>query len=159
MRVSQFLFAIVLCGSLSGIARAEPLPKFEDCPVSVQSKHAAVPRLQFADAQGRRYRTVIRDATNASVNFAGHHVLATWGCGSSCIMAAAIDVESGRVISLPFTISDWPMGVTEPLSFRANSCLLVVRGSRNENTERGTYYYSFDGKVFTLRASEKESRR
>lgn len=74
-------------------------------------------------------------------------------------MAAAIDVKSGRVTSLPFTISDWPMDVTEPLSYRANSCLLVVRGSRNESTERGTYYYVFDGKAFMLRASENEPKR
>jgi hypothetical protein len=29
----------------------------------------------------------------------------------------------------------------------------VIRGSRNESAEHGTYYYAFDGKRFNLRAS------
>ena len=67
-------------------------------------------------------------------------------------MAAAVDMKTGRVTSLPFTVSDWPLDVTEPLTYRPNSCLLVVQGSRNESKEHGTYYYDFDGKAFHLRA-------
>ena len=73
-------------------------------------------------------------------------------------MAAAVDAKSGHVTSLPFTVSDWPLDVTEPLSYRANSCLLVVRGSRNESAEHGVYYYAFDGKAFQLRASTTDSK-
>ncbi|VVD30291.1 conserved protein of unknown function [Paraburkholderia dioscoreae] len=73
-------------------------------------------------------------------------------------MAAAIDAKSGRVTSLPFTVFDWPIDVTEPLSYRADSCLLGVHGSRNESTERGTYYYAFDGKTFRLRTSANEPK-
>ncbi|WP_157763738.1 hypothetical protein [Paraburkholderia aromaticivorans] len=102
---------------------------------------------------------MIRDAASQRVNFAGHYVLATWGCGSGCVTAAAIDSKSGRVSSLPFTVSNWPMDVTAPLSYRTNSCLLVVRGSRNESTDRGTYYYAFDGKAFTLLKSKNEARQ
>jgi len=51
------------------------------------------------------------------------------------------------------------MDVTAPLSYRTNSCLLVVRGSRNESTDRGTYYYAFDGKAFTLLKSKNEARQ
>ena len=65
-------------------------------------------------------------------------------------MAAVIDKTSGRVTSLPFTVSDWPRDVTEPLQYRANSCLLIVQGSRNESREHGRYYYSFDGALFRL---------
>ncbi|MCG5075352.1 hypothetical protein [Paraburkholderia tagetis] len=110
--------------------------------------------MTFADARMRQYRTAIRDAAKGPINFAGRYVLASWGCGAGCVMAAAIDTQSGRVTSLPFSVSDWPLDVTEPLSYRANSCLLIVHGSRNESPEHGTYYYAFDGKVFTLRASE-----
>ncbi|WP_454872264.1 hypothetical protein [Paraburkholderia xenovorans] len=154
MRLSHARFAALILAALSSLSHAEPLPKFENCSVPVESKQATVPRLKFADAPARKYRTVIRDAASQPVNFAGHYVLATWGCGSGCIMAAAIDSKSGRVNSLPFTVSNWPMDVTEPLSYRTNSCLLVVRGSRNESTDRGTYYYAFDGKAFTLIGSK-----
>lgn len=115
--------------------------------------------LKFDDAQGRRYRTVIRQAAARPIDFAGHYIMATWGCGSGCVMAAAIDTLSGRVTSLPFTVSDWPLDVTEPLSYRPDSCLLIVQGSRNESTEHGTYYYVFNGTAFTLRASQTGQKR
>ncbi len=112
-----------------------------------------MPRMIFTDATARHYRSILREAAKEPINFAGHYVLATWGCGAGCVMAAAIDTNSGRVTSLPFTVSDWPLDITDPLAYRADSCLLIAHGSRNENAEHGTYYYAFDGKTFTLRAS------
>jgi hypothetical protein len=53
------------------------------------------------------------------------------------------------VVMLPFTVSDWPSDVTEPLDFRKDSCLLIVHGRRHE-TARGTFFYRFDGKQFKL---------
>jgi hypothetical protein len=159
MRVRLYFAATIVSSAMSCMVHAEPLPRFEDCLVAVQSKPASAPRLKFADAQGKKYKTVIRDAASEPVNFAGHYVLTTWGCGAGCVMAAAIDTQSGRVTSLPFTTSDWPTNVTEPLAWRANSCLLVVRGSRNEGSEHGTYYYAFDGKTFKLRANVSDPMR
>ncbi|SMG58294.1 hypothetical protein [Paraburkholderia susongensis] len=157
MRVSLWLFAALVFGPTSSIARAEPPLRLEDCPVAVEPAHA-IPHLTFTDAKARHYSSVIRDATKEPVNFAGRYVLATWGCGAGCVMAAAIDTKTGRVISLPFTVSDWPADVTEPLSYLADSCLLIVRGSRNESAQHGTYYYAFDGKTFRLRTRASESR-
>ncbi len=68
-------------------------------------------------------------------------------------MAAAIDTHSGRVTSLPFTVSDWPLDVTEPLSYRADSCLISVQGSRNESRKHGTFWYAFNGKTFKLQTT------
>ena len=149
MRTPSILLALsVLCGT-SGIAQAQRVPTFEDCPATVQRTHKA-PRFVF-DAQSRKYRSAIENAASRPPDFAGHYVLAQWGCGAGCIMAAAVDMKTGRVTSLPFTVSDWPLDVTEPLTYRPNSCLLVVQGSRNESKEHGTYYYDFDGKAFHLR--------
>lgn len=150
MRSRIPIFALAL---LPGLAHAQQSLTFKDCPATVQTKHAT-PRLAFADARAQRYRTIIQEAAKNPVDFAGRYILATWGCGAGCVMAAAIDTKSGRVTSLPFTVSDWPLDVTEPLSYRADSCLLIVRGSRNESAGHGTYYYAFDGKTFRLRASE-----
>ncbi len=116
-----------------------------------------MPRLVF-DAQSRRYRSAIEDAARGPIDFAGHYILAQWGCGAGCVMAAAVDTKSGHVTSLPFTVSDWPLDVTEPLMYRANSCMVVVRGSRNESKEHGTYYYAFDGKAFHLRAAVAQTQ-
>jgi hypothetical protein len=159
MRVSSWFFAASVFGAVSSWARAESVPKFEDCPVAVETKHTAAPRMLFMDAKARHYGSIIREAAKGPINFAGHYVLATWGCGAGCVMAAAIDTNSGRVTSLPLTVSDWPLDITEPLTYRADSCLLIAHGSRNESAEHGTYYYAFDGKTFTLRASTAHVER
>lgn len=149
------LATLLAMGITLDCAHASPsMPAFSTCSAKVETKPYTMPPLKFADARARQYRTVIRDAAKGAVDFAGHFILATWGCGSGCIMAAAIDTKTGRVTSLPFSVSDWPLDVTEPLSYRADSCLLVVKGSRNEGDEHGTYYYVFDGKAFRLRVSE-----
>jgi len=67
-------------------------------------------------------------------------------------MGGAIDANTGDVNMLPFSVSDWPLDVLEPLDFRKDSCLLVVRGSRNEKGH-GTYFYKFEQGAFKL-ASE-----
>ena len=145
---------LVLCGliAISSPALAQRLPVFEDCPRAVQSIEKT-PRLNFPDAQSRKYRSVLRDAANGPVNFAGRYVLAEWGFGARCVMAAAIDKTSGRVVPLPFTASDWPLDVDEPIEYRVDSCMVIVKGSRNESNEHGTYYYAFDGASFNLRAT------
>jgi hypothetical protein len=157
MRNGPKLFAAAFASAVAAYAHAGQPPTFADCPASVEAKHGA-PRVVFADSLARQYRTVIRDAAKRPIDFAGHYTLATWGCGSGCVMAAAIDAKTGRATSLPFTVSDWPMDVTEPLSYHVDSCLLIVRGSRDESAEHGTYYYVFDGTAFRLRAAEPEQK-
>ncbi|MBN3809759.1 hypothetical protein [Paraburkholderia sp. Ac-20347] len=149
--------ALSLLLLVSSVAHSQQPPAYAECAAAVQARHGAA-RLSF-DSISRPYRTVIAQASRGPVNFAGRYILVQWGCGAGCVMAAAIDTRSGRVTSLPFNVSDWPLDVTEPLAFRADSCLLVVRGSRNERAEHGTYYYMFDGKVFRLRASRMEAKR
>jgi hypothetical protein len=153
MRKDPTLYAGLAVCMLANLAHAQGLPSFGDCPATVEAKHAPS-HLAFTDARARQYRTAIREAAKGPVDFAGHYILANWGCGAGCVMAAAIDAKTGRVVSLPFTVSDWPQDVTDPLTFHADSCLLVVRGSRNESAEHGTYYYTFDGQAFKLQASE-----
>ena len=70
-------------------------------------------------------------------------------------MGGVVNAQNGVVNMLPFSVSDWPLNVTEPLSFRKDSCLLVVRGSRNEQGH-GTYYYKFKGNGFELLKAESE---
>jgi hypothetical protein len=147
-----FPFALSLAWLAPGIAYAQKPPTFEDCPATVNMKYHATHLV--LDARSRAYHSVIADAARGPVNFAGHYVLAQWGCGAGCVMAAAVDTKTGRVTSLPFTVSDWPLDVTEPLSYHTNSCMLMVQGSRNESDEHGTYWFAFDGKAFVLRASE-----
>lgn len=123
-------------------------PTFEDCPATVSTLQKAV-HVKLLNVESRRYAAQLRYAAKQPINFAGHYILASWGCGAGCVMGGAIDVKNGNVTMLPFTVSDWPLEVTEPLSFKKDSCLLVAQGSRNEKGH-GIYYYRFSGNKFAL---------
>ncbi|WP_157696075.1 hypothetical protein [Caballeronia temeraria] len=138
--------AFIAAPVFSAIRGAEP--RFAEYPSAVEMARKPVkPRLTTNET--RRYATQLSDAARHGVNFAGHFILAEWGCGAGCVMAAAIDARTGKVVMLPFTVSDWPLDIAEPLAYRKDSRLLIVRGSRDERG-RGTYYYRFDGAAFQL---------
>ena len=149
----------LLAAALPAIAAAQPAPpRFEDFPAPPAHTALQVPP-RLATASDRAFRTRLREAAREPPDFAGHYKLALWGCGASCVMGAAIDARTGRVTWLPFTVCCAPADVTEPLAYRRNSRLLVVRGSRNE-AGGGTYYYALNPHGFTLlRADEGEAAR
>lgn len=127
-------------------ALAFAAPQFADYPAPPgYAGPSAKPRL--LDANSRKFASVLREAAHRPPDFAGRHVLASWGCGASCVMSAAIDAKTGAVAWLPFTVCCWPADVQEPLEHRLDSRLLVVHGSRNEQGG-GTHYYLFDGRRF-----------
>jgi hypothetical protein len=153
IRASLLVAASLTSGA--PLASCADSPRFDDysAAVEVVKKPAQV---RISDAQSRLYRTQLREASRHAPNFAGHYILATWGCGASCVMAAAIDAKTGVVTRLPFTVSNRPLGVTEPFEYKADSRLLIVRGSRNEKGT-GIYYYEFVQHNFKL-LSETEPR-
>lgn len=94
-----------------------------------------------ADPDTRRFRTVLREALAEGVDFAGHYIIASWGCGTSCLVNAIIDARTGNVY--------WPkqLGVIyslfdEPINYRADSRLLVlsVPTSEKGDVRRDSYY-------------------
>lgn len=122
-------------------------PSFKDFPASPYSGKKVPVRL--TDKQSREYARVLRAAARQPVNFGGHYVLATWGCGASCVMGAAVDAKTGAVNWLPFTVCCWAPGIREPIEYRAGSRLLVVHGNLDEaGSSPGVHYYDFDGRHF-----------
>jgi len=91
---------------------------------------------------------MLRTAARGDADFAGHWVLAKIGCGASCIQAAAIDKASGHVVWFPTTICCWPLAVTEPLTYRRDSRLLLVQGELNETGTASSRAFLFDGVRF-----------
>jgi hypothetical protein len=125
----------------SAAGRAATQPSYDRYPAQAWSGKTA--RIQLSDTRSREYAAILRKFARQKPNFAGHFVLATWGCGAGCVMGAAIDVETGAVAWLPFTVCCWNPEVKEPLVFEARSRLLEVNGSRNEHGE-GVHHYLFD---------------
>jgi hypothetical protein len=143
-------FAVALALSLASalaFAKGAP-PAFGAFPVAthIETRSATV-RLQ--SAQDKQFKTALREAFRQPVNFAGHYILTTIGCGASCVLAAAIDATTGRVAWLPFNVCCWPADIDEPLAFRRDSELLVIHGQRNEHGPVGPHYYRFSAGRFT----------
>lgn len=98
---------------------------------------------------------MLRAAAKRTPDFAGHYILASWGCGASCVMAAAIDTRSGVVTWFPFTVCCWDIEVTNPLEFRLDSHLLIVHGSLNEQgAGSDVHFYDFQNARFRLLQSQ-----
>jgi hypothetical protein len=105
--------------------------------------------------QAIMYRTRLREAAKEEPNFAGNYVLTYWGCGTSCVMGAVIDVATGEVTWLPFSVccaTSVDPGF-QPINFKPNSRLVVFAGLRNEQQPMGAHFYWFDGREFRFIAT------
>lgn len=144
---------LVLCGllllapipaALAQVAHGTAIrpPQFEEYPAGgmFSGKHHA----PVLTKESRKFRTRLSQGAKEKVNFAGHYVFTTWGCGTECITGAAIDVKTGKVFLLPFTLCCWGDG-NDPFDVHADSRLIAFLGQRDEKGP-GTWYYRIDDK-------------
>ena len=145
------LFSFIVAALLSSPASATSivLPQFEDFPAQIYYGPASGPDLN-SDPDAYTYRTRLRNAAQGPVNFAGEHIIATWGCGTTCLMGAAINVRTGAVRFLPGTVCCWDGSVADPIAFRSDSNLLVLTGLINEQDPMASNFYEFSGGEFRL---------
>jgi hypothetical protein len=143
------LFLVLASIGMASVHAADAAPAdFRSFAVPPMAASAQPVAPRILDRAQRRYATALRSAP-ARPDFAGHYTLATWGCGASCVMAAAIDRVSGAVVMLPFRVSDWPLEREEPFDYQPDSRLLVVHGRRNEGVA-GVFRYELAGGRFRL---------
>ena len=113
----------------------------------------AAPRLRPGTAAWH-FRTRIREAAKEPPNFAGHYVLATWGCGAECVSYAIIDVKTGGVYFDNRTVCCWGTAVPddfEPVRGQLSSRLLVCTGMLNEQGPNKAHHYLFSkGRLVAL---------
>jgi hypothetical protein len=144
------LLVVTLALSISTKGQTR-IPQFKDFPV--KSEYAGKNAPVIITADGRMYRTRLREAAQEKPNFAGHYILAAWGCGAGCLMGAVIDANTGKVHWLPHTICCWNEIERDdgfsPIVFRLNSRLIVFTGLRNERDgDQGAHFYEFDETEF-----------
>lgn len=77
------------------------------------------------------HRTAITKDIARGVNFAGHYVLAEWGCGTNCYGMAVVDASTGAIQGYGTTS-------TQLFSYQKNSRLI------GSNTEHGLVYFVVD---------------
>lgn len=155
MRRPLLLIVFILSLLISIAAQPAKRPAFSSFPTTVETAQAK--SINFKNDPGARtMRTRLKEALAGGVNFAGHFVVAGWGCGTGCVSGAIIDARDGKVYwPLPlYALGVWYDGneyVDKPVEYRKNSRLLIIRGSpgvKDNDREKpnGEYYYEWTGK-------------
>ncbi len=126
-----------------------PPGTFAEYPAAAAFSGArAAPVLDTPDK--RAYRTRLRAAANGAPNFAGRLAVAEWGCGTSCMTGAVVDLQTGDVAFLPGSVSGW--GLVDPkfkgAEYRLGSSLIVLSGQFNEEGPIGSHYFQFSDLQF-----------
>jgi hypothetical protein len=139
------------------------LPTFMQYKVAV-SKAKPKPIIFNGNRNARMFRTRLGEALNGGVNFAGHFIFATWGCGTSCVQGSIIDTKTG-VVYFPEEIGIMTFGYLdddeEPLQYQADSNLFVLNGTSGESEDsvEGIHYLVWEGTKFKkVKFVKKESR-
>jgi hypothetical protein len=142
---------------LVGLALQSPVPKFKDYPAPPTTIEQNAPLV--LTRSDRNYRTRLREAAKEKPNFAGHYIVVIWGCGSECVVGAAIDAQTGRVFWIPHSTCCW--GIVDdkfaPVEFRLDSSLIIFSGLRDEKEgDDGTHFYNFkNGRFIHIRSVPK----
>lgn len=116
-------------------------PRPQDYPAKPYTGPNAVPDVK-SDLRSKRYRTELTAWGKEKPNFAGHYILATWGCGTGCTEIAIIDAISGKVFH--------PAGARMTYSSDVDAELLVDEGSSPRRSDFGSLRYSADSRLLVL---------
>jgi hypothetical protein len=127
-------------------------PTFDQYKVKIST---AKPKpIKFSgNKDARMFRTRLKEAYKEGVNFAGHFVFATWGCGTSCQQGAIIDTKTG-VVYFPKELNVMTFRYidedVEPLQFQKDSKLFILNGypGTGEDNLEGAYYFVWEGTKF-----------
>ena len=138
-------------------------PQYADFAVAPETIDTR-PALKLNNAFAREYRTSLREALrDRPVDFAGHYVMVTHGCGTTCMTGGWVDAISGEATPLPVILDTFgPFEIDDPLLFRLDSRLLVTLGAARGDEERPEAgYYEWTGTelrpLCTRRLTEEEA--
>jgi hypothetical protein len=115
------MFAMLLPSLAAFVVAAAPgasAPAYPTYAVASVSKRAVSKLDLGVDRRARKFKSQLGKAVGQRANFAGHYIVVTWGCGTSCQAVATVDVETGVARVAPFSTS---LGS----EFRADSRLFV----------------------------------
>jgi len=133
---------LCLLVAVASAVQAADAPKFRDYPVTHVFNGKAA-KLRLTGENKQYYSAYFEDAAAKGVTFAGHYAVVTRGCGSTCVVADILDLQTGRTFKVPFSISGWrdTHDAFEPVETKPESALIVFRGARNEARPLGAHYF------------------
>lgn len=128
-------------------------PRFQDFAVPMTD---ARPRaeLQTDSDFSLKFRTPLREGLHGQpIGFAGHYVMVTFGCGTTCLFGGWIDVATGVATPLPALLDEFgAAGLDDPLRVRPESRLMVMVGFVSDTSPipLARYYEWRDGQLSGL---------
>lgn len=143
------------CSPYFSIVSPDPLaqkpsvcsPTFEEYPADEIYQGTLHPIDWRSNPNAKEFQTMIAAGMPGGQNyaghyFAGHHAVATWGCGTSCQNSAIVDVVTGKIVS-------FGMIAEYGFEFQGNSRLFVVNPPENLPPEfspdTDTTYFEING--------------
>ena len=164
----------LLLAGVSCIAVAAPKYDFARYPSGkiYQGKRAAVkiPK-RWQNLVDDEIKAIYNNPKRNKIGFASYYVVTSWGCGTSCLGGALVDVRDGKMYELTPYSTDYPLWSCylapnqqdyEIFHHRANSRLFVTENCHYSNIagredvitqHRTTYVYEWleKQKIFVLR--------
>lgn len=139
---------IICAAAIAAVAQAPTFPEF----ATHEGLKGPPAKPVLRTRTQKTFATQIRRQAVSPPNFAGHYKVAEWGCGSSCVSIAVIDLATGNVYDGPFEILGYAIpyryeGGSDELEYRATSRLMIARGCPDDKN-CGTYYYEWEGGHF-----------
>lgn len=128
-------------------------PRYEDfaaAPETIVER----PALKRDTAFAREYRTRLSEGLRElPINFAGHYVMVTFGCGSTCLYGGMVDARTGEATALPFLVDSFgsdKVDIDDPLLYRADSRLVIILGMlRDEDEIPRQYFFEWTNETLT----------
>jgi hypothetical protein len=146
---------------VGGAAAQTKSPRFEEYAVREKFRGKSAP-VKLTTRGARMFRTMLRENAARGVNFAGHYIAATWGCGSACWSFAIIDARTGHVYFNESLMNVGNFGYSQEdlIQFRRDSRLIIVVGAPNDELPEGRYYYVWtNNRLKSLRTTTRVNKR
>lgn len=89
----------------------------------------------------KNFTNAISDAVKGGPNFAGHFVIAEWGCGTNCQDHAIVDVITGNIVA-------YGIPSERGLSFNVGSSLIMTNPSAEIPSSDALTKLSFDEQLY-----------
>jgi len=135
------------------------VPRFEDYPAGDVYKDAPA-ALKLDKPLTQMYAAEIRDGVTDvynRTNFAGHLIVARWGCGAPCLRMAIIDARTGEIYYPPITFEgaglqsfDLPLLTLSDsvpqnpdIRFQPDSNLMIVKVTPSQTGKHPSYTFYF----------------
>lgn len=91
--------------------------------------------------QAAQFKSAIEAAVSSGPNFAGHFVIAEWGCGSNCQDHAIVDVITGNIVAFGIPSESG-------LSFSRESALIMTNPHGNSPQFADVMSDSYEEKLY-----------